>query len=101
MTNTLAGYNEVSTNTRLNKAVVEDDGALRVKSYDSREKVLVDEVSATLTYIGKAIPGSSLASAVWLIYRVSVSGAITTISHADGNSLYDNIWNDRASLSYS
>lgn len=62
---------------------------------------LVDEASGTVMYVGKADIGSSQASAVWQIKKVSVSGTVTTTTYADGNGSYDNIWNNRASLSYS
>lgn len=61
----------------------------------------IDEASATVTYIGKADIGSLNASAVWRISRLTVSGTVTTIEYADGDSAYDNVWDDRASLSYS
>lgn len=61
----------------------------------------VDEASSTITYIGKAACGSGVASAVWQVQRMSISGNVTSTEWADGNDDFDNIWNDRASLSYS
>lgn len=61
----------------------------------------VDEISSTVTYVGKADPGTSGSAASWQIQRITVSGTITTIEFADGNSDFDNIWNNRASLTYS
>lgn len=60
----------------------------------------IDEASATVTYIGKAAVGSSSASAVWQISKMSVSGTVTSITYADSNSNFDNKWDDRAILSY-
>lgn len=62
---------------------------------------IIDEASSTVTYVGKAAAGSSTASAVWQIQKISISGSVTTISWADGDGNFDNVWNNRASLSYS
>lgn len=62
---------------------------------------IVDEVSASITYLGKADPGTATASALWQIQRITTSGTTTTVQFADGNSDFDNVWNNRASLSYS
>lgn len=61
----------------------------------------VDEPSSTVTYIGKANVATSNASATWQIFKITVSGTVTSFTWADGDSNYDNVWNDRASLSYS
>lgn len=60
----------------------------------------IDEASATVTYIGKADPGSSEASAVWQIKKIEVIGAETEITWADGDVEFNNVWNNRASLTY-
>jgi len=54
---------------------------------------------ATYTYIGEALPGSLVGDAVWRVKRLT--NADTTILWADGDSSFDNVWNDRASLVYS
>lgn len=61
----------------------------------------VDEASATVTYIGQAQDGSSIGNAVWQIQRITSSGGATEIEWADGNNNFDNVWDDRASLTYS
>lgn len=40
-------------------------------------------------------------AAIWSIKRLSISGGAITIEWADGNDLNDNVWDNRASLSYS
>lgn len=53
-------------------------------------------------YIGKADPDSNKANAVWQIVKLSYTGEnMTDIQYADGDLSFDNIWDDRASLSYS
>lgn len=58
----------------------------------------VDEVT-TYTYIGYSNPGASEASAVWRIKRMT--NATGSVVFADGNTRFDNVWADRASLTYS
>ena len=62
---------------------------------------IIDEPNATTTYVGVAAIGSATSASSWQIKRLSVSGTVTTVSWADGNSAFDNVWDDRASLSYS
>lgn len=62
--------------------------------------IRIDEVGTT-EYYGFAPVGSSESSAVWQIKRLTVSGAITSITFADGDSNFDNVWDNRASLTYS
>ena len=60
----------------------------------------LDEASATITYVGLAVAGSATSSAVWRIKRLdSTSGLV--VLYADGDTNFNNIWDDRASLSYS
>ena len=75
--------------------------ALNTYQIDTTESVYIDEASATTTYFGYAVAGASVASAVWKIKRLSISGTVTSILFADGNSNYDNVWNNRSSLVYS
>ena len=55
--------------------------------------------SAGYTYTGFATPGSVTSAAVWLVIRTT--DADGTLLFADGNKIFDNIWDNRASLSYS
>lgn len=64
----------------------------------------MDDVSTTgVTYIGKAPIGSIESDAVWQIRKLDESGTPTTLSitWADGNSNFDNVWSDRLTESYS
>lgn len=60
----------------------------------------IDEVSSTLTYVGIAPVSASESAAVWSIQRLENIGTVLTITWADGDTLLDNVWADRASLSY-
>lgn len=61
---------------------------------------IVDEASATVTYIGKAEPGSLESAPVWQIKKITIVGTETIFTWADGNVSFDNIWDNRASLTY-
>lgn len=62
----------------------------------------VDFVGEDLIYRGWAQPGSATSSGVWRIRRTRFVGADDDVIHdwADGNTNFDNVWDDRASLTY-
>jgi hypothetical protein len=64
-----------------------------------RPKALRYDEGATYTYIGEAVAGTAEAASSWRIKRLT--NADNTIIWADGNINFDNIWANRASLSYS
>lgn len=80
---------------------VQLDAASDSVALGNQWKKLIDQASSTVTYIGSAIPNSSVSSAVWQIKRITTSGTLTLIEYANGNLNFNNIWNNRASLSYS
>ena len=56
----------------------------------------------TLAYLGKAYPGAAASGAVWQVQKLTFGAdGDVTVEWADGNAAFDNIWDDRASLSYS
>lgn len=55
-------------------------------------------VNGTATYVGEATPSSVTTGAVWRIFKFdSSTGSITW---ADGNTSFDNVWDDYLTLSY-
>lgn len=53
-------------------------------------------------FVGKAEPGSATSAAVWQIMKLTYSGNnVTDVEWADGNLNFDNVWDNRAGLSYS
>ena len=62
----------------------------------------LDIPSDTIMYVGLAAPDADPAGAVWKIIRITsdVNGGLVG-EWADGNTEFDNIWDNRASLSYS
>lgn len=64
-------------------------------------KIIDPDTTANTTYIGHAAIGSATSSAVWQVRKFVLSGGAQTVTWADGNDSFDNIWDNRASLSYS
>lgn len=61
---------------------------------------LYDDSTDPICYLGQSLPGTPTSSASWRISKINfTSGVVTT--WADGNSNFDNIWDNRVSLSYS
>lgn len=61
---------------------------------------LLDQIDATTTYIGEAEPGTVFSAAAWRIKRSVETGPDIVITWADGDSDFDNIWDNRLSLTY-
>lgn len=65
--------------------------------------LIIKEDSATTpgtTYYGWAVPGTATSAAGWKILSGTISAGIATWIWADSNGSFDNIWDNRASLSY-
>lgn len=53
-------------------------------------------------YIGKAIPGSATSAAKWQIRKITYDGDNpTAVQFAGGGNTFGNVWDDRATYSYS
>lgn len=61
----------------------------------------VDTASASITYVGESATNVAESAAAWQIKKLETVGTVLKITWADGNDLYDNVWTDRASLTYS
>jgi len=60
---------------------------------------LDDTSTPNMTYVGYAALGSAGSAAVWRIKRIDETTGMT-ITWADSNDSFDNIWNNRTSLTY-
>lgn len=58
------------------------------------------EESGSDMYVGSAAPGSSTSSPVWRIKKIVEVGSMITITWANGDSNFTNIWDDRTTLTY-
>lgn len=65
------------------------------------KQIDVDSGDSTITYVAAAKPGSLTSAASWQIRRITVTGDATAIEWADGDSQFNNVFDDRESLSYS
>jgi hypothetical protein len=71
-------------------------------SASTDEATRVDVVSSTTTYVGKAAVGSATSASVWKIQRLTSNAeGDLTVEYATGAATYLNVWDNRASLSYS
>lgn len=61
----------------------------------------IDSADAATTYIGKALLGTVTSDNKWQIKKISVDENVTTISFANGDDDFNQIWDNRASLTYS
>lgn len=64
------------------------------------EATLIDEVNADLVYVGYGNLGEDTSLPKFKIKRIRKTGNVTRVQYADGNLLYDNIWDNRGSLNY-
>ena len=62
------------------------------------EKILYDDDKTVndKEYFGWAKPNIATSAASWKIMRITYTGNDFVLEYADGNFLYDNVWDDRA-----
>ena len=60
--------------------------------------ILEMDDTGTVTYIGQAIPGTGSDKPDWQIIRVT--NATGAIRFASGNSNFEHIWDNRATITY-
>lgn len=60
----------------------------------------IDDVSSSLTYIGEAAVGVLDSEPKWRISRITTVGTETKIRYAGGETNWNSVWDDRASLTY-
>jgi hypothetical protein len=60
----------------------------------------IDSVDANTTYIGEAKLGASTSDAVWQILKIVKVGTVTSILSADSDLRFNNVFDDRTSLTY-
>jgi len=95
-------YGYDSTNLVKRRLNVDSNGRLIIDNTTNNDLALqLDDTStANVTYIGTAAIGSATSSAVWKIKKIDETTGLV-ITWADGDDLFNNIWDNRASLSYS
>lgn len=63
-------------------------------------KHIIDTPDANTQYNGYAEPGTLTSAASWLITKQTISGNVITIEFANGSREFNQIFDDRTSLSY-
>jgi hypothetical protein len=62
---------------------------------------ILKDVNGSTTYYGYALSlGANQSAAVWKIRREVTTATVTVATYADGDGNYDNVWTNRASLTY-
>jgi hypothetical protein len=72
-----------------------------IRSQSSSIQILVVNGGTGVTYIGEAVSGTATSAARWRIRKLVDTSGDLAITFADGNKNMDNVWDDRASLTYS
>jgi hypothetical protein len=75
------------------------NGNLNVNASISEKLLQVDSVGNT-TYLGYASAGSLTSAPLWAIKKIVEVSNDVAITWADGNTNFDNIWDNRLSLTY-
>jgi len=81
-----------------NKKFVEMAGGKSGIVIGSAVELLKTDDTGTLTYVGNAVTGTATSAAAWKIKEIT--NASGDIVWADGDGLYNNVWDNRASLTY-
>ncbi len=80
---------------------LEWDGGTKVsRQISSNTAVIIDSSADPIIYIGKAPIGSIASEAVWQISKLDTSSGLIK-TWADGDADFNNIWDNRTSLTYS
>ncbi len=75
-------------------------GSIRIIGTGIRVPVRIDESNPDVVYNGFVVAGTIVSDAVWAIQKITKEKAATIYEWADGDELYDNIWENRYELNY-
>jgi hypothetical protein len=96
-------FNQLEEISQLNQilAVLLDIKTLVSKLQGGRgNPLMIDESTPGTVYYGYAVAGADTAAAIWAVLRAVRRRDIMVYSWADGDELFDNIWDDRLTLNY-
>lgn len=62
--------------------------------------MIIEEIGSYM-YIGEAKPGTLTSASSWRIRRIETTGGLREIYFANGQDKFNQVWDDRASLTYS
>jgi hypothetical protein len=96
-----AGGDNIKISDGVDTLLINADGSLNSRPVEVLYTTRLDDTSTpNITYVGEAAIGSATGNAVWRIKRIDETTGVI-ILWADGNSNFDNIWDNRVGLSYS
>jgi hypothetical protein len=91
-----AGLHAVLVDLDSRTGALEAGGGGAVASYATE----LDDAGDGVTYVGEATPGTATSTDAWRIKRITETGPDVSVQWADGDAFFDNIWDDRLTLSY-
>lgn len=94
-----SNVNPETTNWAEHSAVGDVSTGRRFKAVQQVPMKVLQDLGDTYRYYGFAKFGTNAGDALWRVFRETVADG--TLEAADGDDLFDNVWNDRDSLSYS
>ena len=74
-----------------------DKSKIAVTSEDDASGLIVDQASSTLIYLGEGLFGALTSEAKWKIKRIDLSSGVVIKAASQD---FDQIWNNRAALTY-
>lgn len=77
------------------------NNALLTTPANQAVRIKIDSVDTNVSYVGKASVGTATSSASWQISKLDETGGELVMTWADGDDNFDNIYDNRESLSYS
>jgi len=93
------------------KFIEDRSGKVAVRTYDQAlielnanyTQLLEYDISGNAIYIGVAAPGTATTAGAWQIKNLTYDGGgnLISLKWADGDDQFNNIWDNRAALSYS
>lgn len=95
------GTTDLQNSTTIVHSGVEEYGLVITNPFDILAAKIVDSNTAGTVYTGYALTGSVTTAPSWAIKRAVTAVNVETTTWADGNTNPDNIWDNRAALSYS
>lgn len=75
-------------------------GPASVERLTTGQLMVLYAISGSIIYVGEAAPGTSENDPYWRIFRFDSTSTTGELKFADGNSNFDNVFADHASLSY-
>jgi ribosomal 50S subunit-recycling heat shock protein len=97
-----SGTNIIGSVTALGAATAANQSSLLIELYIMNGSMAMQtSVTGSDTYQGWAEPGTSITAASWRVRKITESSGDYSITWADGDRSFNNVWNNCTSLTYS